>query len=89
MKLSGALQESFNDQINAELASAFLYLSMAAYFEDEHLPGFAHWMRMQNEEETAHAPPRRVVRVPVLFETKEWTARTYAVRDYWLSSSSL
>ena len=49
MKLSGALQESFNDQINAELASAFLYLSMAAYFEAEHLPGFAHWMRMQNE----------------------------------------
>ena len=55
MKLSGSLQESFNEQINAELASAYLYLSMAAYFEDENLPGFAHWMRMQNEEETAHA----------------------------------
>ena len=55
MKLSANLQESFNGQINAELASAYLYLSMAAYFEDENLPGFAHWMRMQNEEETAHA----------------------------------
>ena len=55
MKLSANLQDSFNDQINAELASAYLYLSMAAYFEDENLPGFAHWMRMQNEEETAHA----------------------------------
>ena len=55
MKLSAMLQESFNDQINAELASAYLYLSMAAYFEDENLPGFAHWMRKQNEEETAHA----------------------------------
>ena len=55
MKLSAVLQESFNEQINAELASAYLYLSMAAYFEDENLPGFAHWMRMQNEEETAHA----------------------------------
>ena len=55
MKLSASLQESFNDQINAELASAYLYLSMAAYFEDENLPGFAHWMRMQNEEETSHA----------------------------------
>ena len=55
MKLSNSLQESFNDQINAELASAYLYLSMAAYFEDENLPGFAHWMRMQNEEETGHA----------------------------------
>ena len=55
MKLSNSLQESFNEQINAELASAYLYLSMAAYFEDENLPGFAHWMRMQNEEETGHA----------------------------------
>ena len=55
MKLSTRLQESFNDQINAELASAYLYLSMAAYFEDKNLPGFAHWMRMQNEEETTHA----------------------------------
>ena len=48
MKLGANLQDSFNDQINAELASAYLYLSMAAYFEDENLPGFAHWMRMQN-----------------------------------------
>ncbi len=55
MKLSVSLLDSFNEQINAELASAYLYLSMAAYFEDENLPGFAHWMRMQNEEETAHA----------------------------------
>ena len=55
MKLSVRLQESFNEQINAELASAYLYLSMSAYFEDENLPGFAHWMKMQNEEETAHA----------------------------------
>ena len=55
MQLSATLQESFNDQINAELASAYLYLSMAAYFEDADLTGFAHWMRMQNTEETAHA----------------------------------
>ena len=55
MNLSTNLQESFNNQINAELASAYLYLSMAAYFEDKNLPGFAHWMRMQNEEETSHA----------------------------------
>ena len=55
MQLSPTLQESFDEQINAELASAYLYLSMAAYFEDLNLPGFAHWMRMQNEEETGHA----------------------------------
>lgn len=55
MNLSARLQESFNNQINAELSSAYLYLSMAAYFEDKNLPGFSNWMRKQNEEETAHA----------------------------------
>lgn len=55
MRLSAGLEKAFNDQIKAELESAYLYLSMAAYFEDENLPGFAHWMRMQNEEETGHA----------------------------------
>lgn len=55
MNLSARLQESFNNQINAELSSAYLYLSMAAYFEDKNLPGFSNWMRKQNTEETAHA----------------------------------
>jgi ferritin len=44
-----------NRQINEELFSSYLYLSMAAYFEDKSLPGFAHWMRMQVQEELAHA----------------------------------
>ena len=55
MNLSPRLQESFNNQITAEFESAFIYLSMASYFEDRNLPGFAHWMRLQNAEETAHA----------------------------------
>ena len=44
-----------NDQINKELYSSYLYLSMAAYFEDKNLPGFAHWMRIQEAEEREHA----------------------------------
>jgi len=44
-----------NDQINKELYSSYLYLSMAAYFEDRNLPGFAHWMRIQETEEREHA----------------------------------
>jgi ferritin len=44
-----------NDQINKELFSAYLYLSMAAYFEEKNLPGFAHWMRLQADEEREHA----------------------------------
>lgn len=49
------LEQVINKQINAELYSAYLYLSMAAYFEDANLPGFANWMRVQFEEEQFHA----------------------------------
>lgn len=52
--LSPKVQEAFNQQINAELHSSYLYLSMAAHFEAENLKGFAHWMRVQSGEETAH-----------------------------------
>ena len=49
------MQDALNDQINAELYSAYIYLAMAAYFESENLAGFASWMRVQTQEETAHA----------------------------------
>ena len=49
------LNEAINKQINAELYSAYLYLSMAAYFESSNLPGAANWMRLQSQEELAHA----------------------------------
>jgi ferritin len=47
--------KALNDQINAELYSAYMYLSMSAYFEAENLPGFAKWMRIQWQEEIMHA----------------------------------
>ncbi len=50
-----AMQDAINDQINKELFSSYLYLSMAAYFEDKNLPGFAHWMHVQEGEEREHA----------------------------------
>lgn len=43
------------EQINKELYSAYLYLSMSAYFSDIGLLGFASWMRVQTQEEQAHA----------------------------------
>jgi ferritin len=49
------LQEAINEQINKEMYSAYLYLSMSAYCEAESLPGFAGWMRAQAQEEQAHA----------------------------------
>jgi ferritin len=53
--LSKKMQDALNEQINAELWSAYLYLSMSAYFEDKNLPGFANWMKVQWQEEISHA----------------------------------
>jgi ferritin len=53
--LGKTLQDAMNEQIKNELYSAYLYLSMSAYCEAANLPGFAHWMRMQAEEEVSHA----------------------------------
>ena len=50
-----AMQDALNEQINKEFFSSYLYLSMAAYFEDKNLTGFAHWMRLQADEEREHA----------------------------------
>ncbi len=49
------VQDALNEQINHELYSAYLYLSMSAHFESQNLPGFAHWMMVQYREETGHA----------------------------------
>ncbi len=49
------LQNAINEQIVAEFYSAYLYLAMSAYLENKDLPGMAHWMRMQYEEEVIHA----------------------------------
>ncbi len=49
------VQDAMNEQINKELFSSYLYLSMAAYFEERNLSGFAHWMRVQADEEREHA----------------------------------
>ncbi|MBN1820422.1 MAG: ferritin [Prolixibacteraceae bacterium] len=46
--------EAINNQINAEYYSAFLYLSMSAYFYNKGLPGFANWMYIQYQEELTH-----------------------------------
>lgn len=53
--LAKEMQDALNDQVNAELFSAYLYLSMEAYFASVGLPGFANWMRCQTQEEMLHA----------------------------------
>ena len=52
--VSKKMQDALNKQLNAELFSSYLYLSMAAYFQSESLNGFAAWMTLQSTEEYAH-----------------------------------
>jgi len=53
--ISKQMESALNDQIAQEFHSAHLYLSMAAYLESIDLPGCAHWMRIQYQEELSHA----------------------------------
>lgn len=52
--LNQKMLEAMNEQLRREFESAYIYLGMAAYFDAENLPGFAHWMKIQFEEELAH-----------------------------------
>ena len=49
------MQDAMNEQIKHELESAYLYLSMVAYFESTGMEGMAQWMRVQTQEEVGHA----------------------------------
>ena len=53
--ISEKLQKAINDQITAEMWSSNLYLSMSFYLKKEGFDGFAHWMKLQSQEELQHA----------------------------------
>lgn len=86
------IQEAVNNQINRELYSAYLYLSMAAYFESINLRGFAHWMRVQAKEEVGHAMKLydhlverggRVTLQPIEAPPKKWKSPLNAFEDVY------
>ncbi|HRW58431.1 MAG TPA: ferritin [Chlamydiales bacterium] len=52
--LSEKMIQTMSEQITKELYSSYLYLQMSAFFDDKNLPGFAHWMRIQSQEEISH-----------------------------------
>lgn len=52
--LNKTVENAINNQINAELYSAYLYLSMKAYFDAKNLVGFSNWMNVQVQEELFH-----------------------------------
>ena len=53
--ISKKMEDALNKQLNRELFSSYLYLSMASYFESLNLTGMAHWMKLQSEEEHVHS----------------------------------
>ncbi len=53
--LTKRMEDELNKQITGEMYSSNLYLSMSSYLESINLHGFANWMRVQAQEENAHA----------------------------------
>lgn len=79
--LNKRMEKAINSQINAEIYSSYLYLSMSAYFESISLSGFASWMRSQAQEEMVHAMKfydyvnergGRVILSPIEAPPSEW-----------------
>jgi ferritin len=54
-RISQTIQDALNDQINRELASAYVYLAMSAWADEQNLNGAARWLRLQWQEELVHA----------------------------------
>ncbi len=82
--LSNKLHEALNEQINAELWSAYLYLSMAMNAEAKGLKGVANWFHVQFQEEQAHA---RILMNYVLSRDAEVSLKPIAeVRTQWNSA---
>ncbi len=83
------LEKALNEHLNAEMYSAYLYLSMSAYFSDTGLGGFANWMRVQAKEEQFHAMKfydyinergGKVLLTAIEAPQQEWTSPLEAVQ---------
>jgi ferritin len=88
--LKPTVQEALNEQLNAELYSSYLYLSMSAYFDSQNLAGMADWMRIQTQEELIHATKffefindrdGRVLLTRIEAPKTEWTSPLDAFED--------
>lgn len=88
--VSKKLEEAINKQINAELWSAYLYLSMSMHFANKGLPGFANWFKVQFQEEQDHAHKfmnyliakgNKVVLQPIEKVDTEWKSILHAFQE--------
>lgn len=89
--LNKKIEEALNEQINAEMWSAYLYLSMAAYCHSAGQPGMANWFEVQFQEEQDHAKilfnyvnsrNGRVTLRPIAEVPTEWKRHTRRVREH-------
>lgn len=81
--LSQQLHEALNAQINAEMWSAYLYLSMSVDAEAKGLKGVANWFYVQFQEEQDHA---RILMNYILSRNAEVRLQPIAeVRTSWSS----
>ncbi len=55
MGINASIEDAFNGQLRNELQASYIYLSMAAWFEEQDQPGMAAWMQGQSAEERDHA----------------------------------
>lgn len=90
--LNKTILNKMNAQITAELESAYLYFSMMSYFESISLKGFAHWMKLQAQEELGHAmrifsyvndKSMRVKTGPIGAPKNEWDSPLDAIEDFY------
>jgi ferritin len=84
------IREAFNQQIKEELESAYVYMSMAAWFHSQGLDGMAQWMKSQTVEEITHAMKffdhiterdGRVEMLPLGIKKTEWSSPLEAFQD--------
>lgn len=88
--MKASIEKALNDQINAEIYSAYLYKSMEMYLQSTDLPGMANWMNVQVQEELAHAEGLiqyvnlrggRVVLTAIEAPKKEWKSAAEVFAD--------
>ena len=84
------VREALNQQIKEELESAYIYMSMAAWFHSQGLDGMAQWMKSQTVEEITHAMKffdhiterdGRVEMLPLGIKKTEWSSPLEAFQD--------
>ncbi len=88
--MKASIEKALNDQINAEIYSAYLYKSMEMYLQSIDLPGMANWMNVQVQEELAHAEGLiqfvntrggRVILTTIEAPKKEWKSAAEVFAD--------